>query len=205
MLSILWAQKDLNFLGYNAGPEDGINGPQTKQAVKSFQSDFSKRLAVDGIFGEKTSSMLMYIVKKSQEILGVTQDGLAGAETNKAHNEFRNIKYFKRSEFNCGCGCGFNHIDVRLVKILDMIREHYGKPIIITSGVRCANYNRKVGGITNSMHIKNKASDFYVQGVNVYDVLHFCETLVSQGVLGYTYTNNTNMRGAVHIDIGGII
>lgn len=203
MLSILWAQKDLNFLGYNAGSEDGINGNQTKTAVKSFQKDFN--LAQDGIFGEKTSSKLMYVVKKSQEILGVTQDGLAGVETNKAHNEFRNIKHFKRSEFTCKCGCGFNHIDVRLVKILDMIREHFGKPIIITSGVRCVNYNRKVGGVSQSYHVKNKASDFYVQGINVYDVLHYCQTLVSQRVLNYTYTNNTNMKGCVHIDIGGII
>lgn len=203
MLSILWAQKDLNFLGYNSGAEDGINGPQTKQAVKSFQSDF--KLVVDGIFGEKTSRELMYVVKESQKILGVTVDGLAGAETNKAHNEFRNIIYFKRSEFDCGCGCGFNHIDVRLVKILDMIREHFGKPIIITSGVRCVNYNRKVGGVTNSFHVKNKAADFYVQGVNVYTVLAYCQTLVNQRVLNYTYTNNTNMKGAVHIDIGGII
>lgn len=205
MLSTLWIQKDLNFLGYNAGAEDGILGPNTRNAVRSFQQDFKNVLAVDGIPGEQTSSKLMYIVKKSQEILGVTQDGLAGSETNKAHNEFRNIKYFKRSEFNCGCGCGFNHIDVRLVKILDMIREHFGKPIIITSGVRCVNYNKRVGGVTNSFHVKNKAADFYVQGVNVYTVLSYCQTLVNQRILNYTYTNNTNMKGAVHIDIGGIL
>lgn len=202
MLSTLWVQKDLNYLGYNAGSEDGINGNQTKTAVKSFQKDFN--LAQDGIVGNKTSSTIMYVVKKSQEILGVTIDGLAGAETNKAHNEFRNIKYFKRSEFNCGCGCGFNHIDLRLVKILDMIRSHFGKPVIITSGVRCVTYNRKVGGVTGSFHVKNKAADFYVKGVNVYTVLAFCQTLVNQRVLNYTYTNNTNMSGAVHIDIGGL-
>lgn len=203
MLSTLWVQKDLNFLGYNAGSEDNIKGSQTTVAIKSFQKDFN--LSQDGIAGEKTCSKLMYVVKKSQEILGVTQDGLAGSETNKAHNEFRNIKYFKRSEFNCGCGCGFNHIDIRLVKILDMIREHFGKPIIITSGVRCVNYNRKVGGVTGSYHVKNKAADFYVQGVNVYTLLSYCQTLVKQRVLNYTYTNNTNMSGCVHIDIGGII
>lgn len=203
MLSTLWVQKNLNFLGYNAGPEDNKKGPQTTTAIKSFQKDFN--LIQDGIAGETTSSKLMYVVKKSQEIIGVKVDGLAGAETNKAHDEFRNIKYFKKSEFTCGCGCGFNHIDVRLVKILDMIREHFGKPIIITSGVRCVSYNRKVGGVSNSFHVKNKAADFYVQGVNVYTVLSYCQTLVNQRVLNYTYTNNTNMKGAVHIDIGGIV
>ena len=86
-----------------------------------------------------------------------------------------------------------------------MIRDHFGKPLIITSGVRCINYNKKVGGVVNSMHIKNKAADFYVQGVPVNHVLDYCKSLVSQRILGYTYTNNTNMRGAVHIDIGGII
>lgn len=86
-----------------------------------------------------------------------------------------------------------------------MIRDHFGKPLIITSGVRCVNYNKKVGGVSNSMHTKNKAADFYIQGVSVNHVLEYCKLLVSQRVLGYTYTNNTNMRGAVHIDIGGII
>ena len=203
MLSTLWIQKDLNYLGYKAGAEDNVYGTDTKNAVKSFQSDF--KLVVDGIYGVKTEGRLLYIVKKSQEILGVTADGLAGVETNKAHDELRNIKHFNIHEFDCGCGCGFNHIDMRLVKILDMIRDHFGKPLIITSGVRCVNYNKKVGGVSNSMHIKNKAADFYVQGVPVNQVLDFCKLLVSQRVLGYTYTNNTNMRGAVHIDIGGIL
>ena len=203
MLSTLWVQKNLNFLGYNAGAEDNIKGSQTTSAIKSFQKDF--KLSQDGVVGAKTSAMLLHIVKRSQQILGVTQDGLAGSETNKAHNEFRNIVHFKRNEFTCKCGCGFNHIDVSLVKILDKIRDHYGKPIVITSGVRCVNHNRKVGGTSQSYHVKNKAADFYVQGVNVYEVLRYCQTLVNQRVLNYTYTNNTTMKGCVHIDIGTII
>ena len=203
MISTVWAQRNLNFLGYNAGAEDGKVGNQTRTATKSFQKDF--KLSQDGIIGEKTSSMLLYVVKRSQNILGVTPDGLAGAETNKAHNEFRNIKYFKRNEFTCKCGCGFNHIDISLVKMLDKIREHYGKPIVITSGVRCVTHNRKVGGTSQSYHVKNKAADFYVKGVNVYEVLRFCQTLVNQRVLNYTYTNNTTMKGCVHIDNGTII
>ena len=142
MLDTYWAQKDLNFLGYDAGPEDGIDGPQTRAGAKRFQMDFG--LVQDGIVGPDTSSKLMYVVKKCQEILGVSVDGYAGDETNSAYDEFRNIRYFNRSEFYCKCGCGNGRIDIRLVKILDDIREHYGAPIIISSAVRCPAHNKAV-------------------------------------------------------------
>lgn len=146
----------------------------------------------------------MYIVKKCQEILGVAVDGYAGDETNNAYNEFRNIKYFKRDEFYCKCGCGNGRIDIRLVKILDDIREHYGRPIVITSGVRCPFHNKAVGGVSNSWHLSshNKATDFYVSGVGSSEVNRYCQVLVSQGVLRYSYAIDGS---AVHIDIGYIM
>ena len=42
---------------------------------------------------------------------------------------------------------------------LDEIREKYGKPIIITSGYRCQELNKKVGGKSNSFHLKGLAAD----------------------------------------------
>ena len=42
---------------------------------------------------------------------------------------------------------------------LDEIREKYGKPIIITSGYRCQELNTKVGGKSNSFHLKGLAAD----------------------------------------------
>lgn len=42
---------------------------------------------------------------------------------------------------------------------LDEIREKYGKPIIITSGYRCQELNKKVGGKPNSFHLKGLAAD----------------------------------------------
>ena len=42
---------------------------------------------------------------------------------------------------------------------LDEIREKYGKPIIITSGYRCKELNKKVGGKSNSFHLKGLAAD----------------------------------------------
>lgn len=42
---------------------------------------------------------------------------------------------------------------------LDEIRSVYNKPIIITSGYRCAELNEAVGGQWNSQHLKGEAAD----------------------------------------------
>lgn len=51
------AQQRLQIHGFNPGPIDGMFGPQTEAAVKSFQR--AKGLSVDGVIGSKTWSALM--------------------------------------------------------------------------------------------------------------------------------------------------
>lgn len=198
MLTTLWLQKDLNFLGYNAGAEDNDYGKQTTAAVKRFQEDF--KLAVDGIAGEQTCGRLVRVIKECQSILGVAQDGLAGTQTKEAYKNFNGIQYFNYGEFTCHCGCGYNTIDIRLVKILDDIRKRFGKPAIITSGVRCEKHNREVGGVEGSWHTKRKAADFYINGISSSELNRYCSILRDQGLLRYCYAIDS---GAVHIDIGG--
>jgi len=65
---------------------------------------------------------------------------------------------FNRSEFACKCGCGTDTIDAELIRILQDVRDKFG-PIKITSGVRCEEYNRKVGGVKTSQHLKGRAAD----------------------------------------------
>lgn len=48
----------------------------------------------------------------------------------------------------------------KLVKnILDPLREHYGYPIHISSGYRCQELNKKVGGSKTSQHMSGRAAD----------------------------------------------
>lgn len=44
-------------------------------------------------------------------------------------------------------------------KILDPLREAYGKPIIIGSGYRCPKLNKAIGGAAYSQHMKGEAAD----------------------------------------------
>lgn len=44
-------------------------------------------------------------------------------------------------------------------KILQPIRDRWGKPIRVGSGFRCAELNRAVGGVKNSDHIYGCAAD----------------------------------------------
>lgn len=43
--------------------------------------------------------------------------------------------------------------------ILDPLREHYGKPIIVNSGYRCEQLNNAVNGSKTSAHLKGLAAD----------------------------------------------
>ena len=53
----------------------------------------------------------------------------------------------------------FNEL-VRLAQFCEKVREIIGKPMTITSGVRCPKLNKKIGGVDTSDHIKLLAVDF---------------------------------------------
>ena len=66
---------------------------------------------------------------------------------------------FKRSEFACKCGCGFDTVDVALIEIVQAVRDRFGVPFDINSGCRCPTHNRAVGGASNSQHLFGRAAD----------------------------------------------
>ena len=48
--------------------------------------------------------------------------------------------------------------------VLEPLRVAMGKPIKISSGFRCQELNKKVGGVYNSQHLKGQAADNDIQG-----------------------------------------
>ncbi len=48
---------------------------------------------------------------------------------------------------------------VELCKTLEAVRDLVGQPILITSGYRCAELNRRIGGSPSSAHTRGMAAD----------------------------------------------
>lgn len=49
--------------------------------------------------------------------------------------------------------------------VLEPVRLHYERPVIVTSGFRSARLNTAIGGSPSSQHCKGEAADFTVPGV----------------------------------------
>ncbi|MCJ8285120.1 D-Ala-D-Ala carboxypeptidase family metallohydrolase [Halomonas sp.] len=73
--------------------------------------------------------------------------------------------HFKRVEFACNCGCGFDTVDTQTLEVLEAVRRHFEAPVRVTSGCRCPAYNRRVGGASRSQHVLGRAADIQVLDV----------------------------------------
>ena len=57
--------------------------------------------------------------------------------------------------------------------LLEPLREKLNKPIIVTSGYRCFELNKIVGGVSNSQHLEGKAADIIVKDLSTEDLFNF--------------------------------
>lgn len=165
-------------------------------SVKSFQAAVMYPKYVDGVYGQQTENALI-----------------------SAINVKRNTKNFSVKEFRCECGgkycCGYPAtLKVEMLRNIQAIRDHWGRPVTVTCGLRDKTYNSKLGGsIQNSLHLTGQAVDFYQKGVtdtlvNRKMAIKWIKTLPNHH---YTYGNGINSYGngvsapymgnALHIDV----
>lgn len=114
----------------------------------------------------------------------------------KAKNGNTNISTnFKVREFACTDGSDPIFIDSELVKILQKIRTHFGKPVTITSAYRTPTKNKSCGGATYSQHLYGMAADIKISGVTPKQIAAYAEKLMpNKGGIGI-YSTFT------HIDV----
>lgn len=67
-------------------------------------------------------------------------------------------KNFSDYEFACPC-CGRFGMDKGFIDQLQKARDLAQIPFVITSGYRCEDYNKKLGGKTDSSHLIGRAVD----------------------------------------------
>lgn len=111
-----------------------------------------------------------YMLRKSD------WDGQYGPDTDALLRHLHHVKLYTKNfspeEFRCGCGGRYcsgypTWMRANELKHIQTIRSHYGKPMNITSALRCEKYNSRINGASaNSRHLKGKAVDFYMSGVS---------------------------------------
>jgi hypothetical protein len=180
----------LEYLGYydpdnsnKVNNVDGIWGPASMEATRKFQKEYG--LEIDGIFGAATEKKIRSVVYTGQ-----------APQVNWDETE-----YFERDEFRCKCGgkyCkGFPaEPKVALIRVAERVRKHFGRPVIVSSGVRCKIHNKNVGGVATSRHMTGSAMDFCVSGKKAAEVLAYVQ---KQPEIRYAYAIDSNY---VHMDVG---
>ena len=177
----------LEYLGFSPGPLDGIEGPKTRAATKKFQTAYGL---------EATEKSL------TDAVAGLIEP--AGVNIDTAPDEadwWRDIRYFKRSEFACKCGGQFcdgfpAEPQEAMVRIADQIREHFGAPARVVSGLRCPAHNKEVGGKATSQHMYGEAVDLRVDGVGWEKLLAYTKTLP-----GVRFAYHIEGSNNIHFDI----
>jgi hypothetical protein len=81
------------------------------------------------------------------------------------------MRYFKLIEFTASATSreldidntpskeAIENIEALVSKVLDPLREAFGKPVYVRSGYRSVDLNMAVGGVKNSQHLKGEAAD----------------------------------------------
>lgn len=156
-------------------------GEYNKTNIKKLQKKYMRSKDVDGIYGTDTDKVLRHV-----------------------YNVKTYTKNFAPEEFKCECGgryCTGYPSFMKPVELqnLQKIRDHYGKPMTVTCGLRCKTYNNKLrGSIGNSKHLTGYATDFYMKGVtdtlaNRKKAIAWIKKLPNHN---YTYGNGINSKGA---------
>lgn len=86
-----------------------------------------------------------------------------------------------------------------LLQVLKVIETHYGRKIMVTSGLRDLKHNASAGGRKHSLHTTCQAADIQVPGVSKWDLAEYLRTIPGRGGVG-TYCHTES----VHIDTGEV-
>lgn len=114
-------------------------------------------------------------------------------------------QHFKVKEFACKDGSQVVFIDDHLVSILDILRNQVGKPVIITSGYRTPEWNKKCNGAKYSYHMRGMAADIRVNGISAKELADKLNKIVPNecGIIVYNSWVHFDVRSGKKYRKGG--
>lgn len=84
------------------------------------------------------------------------------------------------------------NLEALVLNILDPLRDRLGKPITISSGYRCPQLNKAVGGARNSQHLTGEAADINCPAIGtakLFEYLRYSELPFDQLIFEGTWVH----------------
>jgi len=106
-------------------------------------------------------------------------------------------KNFKLEEFACPC-CKENKIQDIVIYKIQTVRDFLKDPILITSGYRCPEHNKAVGGSETSSHLKGLAIDIFVP--NAFYAFKILKAINDTGAFTRIGYGKKNDKLVLHVD-----
>ncbi len=86
---------------------------------------------------------------------------------------------FSVDEMRCSC-CGRAGMSTDFMTALQRVRDAFGRPMTITSGYRCPDYDKRIGGA--GVHPTGQAADIWVSGEPAYHLLAVALLMDMRGI-----------------------
>lgn len=85
-------------------------------------------------------------------------------------------------------------------KVLQPVRDHFGKPVTVNSGYRCPKLNKAIGSSSKSQHTKGLAADIEIPGVSNKELAEYIESNLPFDQLILEFYNGVDpSSGWVHV------
>lgn len=189
MLTNKQRQTYLKKLGLYTKNIDGVRGSGQKSAEKYFNVIFLNKKTTT--YTEATDKLLREVYasyKKSKYMVA---------------SDWKYFKNVSKKELYCTCNkkyCdGYNGLEkkipMRLIMLAQYKRNASGKPIYISSSIRCSKRNAEIGGIKKSKHLEFRAFDHRLGNLPAKETIKYKLPYVN-----YTYEiNKTYVHTGINI------
>lgn len=117
-----------------------------------------------------------------------------------AEGNLKISEHFKVKEYACKDGSQVVFVDEKLRLMLEALRSKIGKPVIITSGYRTPEWNKKCGGAKYSYHMRGMAADIKVNGMTPKELAKELEKIAGDecGIIVYKSWVHFDVRTSKH-------